>query len=41
MNVLEFFEDFGNQHDVTTLEDYLYKKLDEAANAKKEDNEND
>lgn len=37
MNVLEFFEDFGNQHDITTLEDYLYKKLDDEANAKKED----
>ena len=40
MNVVEFFEDFRNQHDVVTLEEYLYKKIDEAANAKKED-END
>jgi hypothetical protein len=41
MTVAEFFEDFENQRHVATLEDYLYNKIEEAANAKEEDNEND
>jgi hypothetical protein len=37
MTVAELFEDFENQRHVATLEDYLYNKIEEAANAKEED----
>lgn len=41
MTVAELFEDFENQRHVATLEDYLYMKIEEAANAKKEEKAND
>ena len=40
MTVAELFEDFENQRHVATLEDYLYNKIEEAANAKEEDENN-
>lgn len=41
MTVAELFEDFENQRHVATLEDYLYQKIEEAANAKEEEKAND
>ena len=37
MTVAELLDDFENQRHVATLEDYLYNKIEEAANAKKEE----